>query len=45
MTTADGVAYRAAVVFYDPRTDIAVLDVPGLNAAPLRFSTQANPRR
>jgi S1-C subfamily serine protease len=43
VTTADGVTYRARVVFYDPRTDIAVLDVPGLNAAPLRFSTQANP--
>ena len=43
VTTADGVAYRATVVFYDPRADIAVLDVPGLNAAPLRFSTQANP--
>ena len=43
VTTVDGAAHRAAVVFYDPRTDIAVLDVPGLNAAPLRFSTQANP--
>ena len=43
VTTADGMAYRATVVFYDPRADIAVLDVPGLNAAPLRFSTQANP--
>jgi S1-C subfamily serine protease len=43
VTTADGVTYRARVVFYDPRTDIAVLDVPGLNVAPLRFSTQANP--
>jgi S1-C subfamily serine protease len=42
-TTAGGVTYRATVVFYDPRTDIAVLDVPGLNAAPLRFSTQASP--
>ena len=43
VTTAGGVTYRATVVFYDPRTDIAVLDVPGLNVAPLRFSTQANP--
>ena len=43
VTTADGVTYRARVVFYDPRIDIAVLDVPGLNVAPLRFSTQANP--
>ena len=44
VTTAGGVTYRATVVFYDPRADIAVLDVPGLNVAPLRFSTQANPR-
>jgi S1-C subfamily serine protease len=43
VTTADGGTYRARVVFYDPRTDIAVLDVPGLNVAPLRFSTQASP--
>jgi len=43
VTTAGGVTYRARVVFYDPRIDIAVLDVPGLNLAPLRFSTQANP--
>lgn len=43
MTTAVGVTYRATVVFYDPRADIAVLDVPGLNVAPLRFSAQANP--
>jgi S1-C subfamily serine protease len=41
VTTAGGVTYRARVVFYDPRIDIAVLDVPGLNLAPLRF-TQAN---
>ena len=43
VTTADGVTRRARVVFYDPRADIAVLDVPGLNLAPLRFSTQAKP--
>jgi S1-C subfamily serine protease len=43
VTTAGGVTYRARVVFYDPQTDIAVLDVPGLNVAPLGFSTQANP--
>jgi len=43
VTTADGATYRARVVFYDPRTDIAVLDVPGLKLAPLRFSTQASP--
>jgi S1-C subfamily serine protease len=43
VTTVDGVTYRARVVFYDPRIDIAVLDVPGLNLAPLRFNTQAHP--
>jgi S1-C subfamily serine protease len=43
VTTIDGVTYRARVVFYDPRIDIAVLDVPGLNLAPLQFSTKANP--
>ncbi len=43
VTTAGGVTYRATVVFYDPRADIAVLDVPGLNVAPLRFSPQASP--
>jgi S1-C subfamily serine protease len=43
VTTAGGVAYRATVVFYDPRTDIAVLDVPGLSVTPLRFGTQASP--
>ena len=43
VTTAGGATYRARVVFYDPRTDIAVLDVPGLNLAPLRFSAQASP--
>jgi S1-C subfamily serine protease len=43
VTTADGVKYRGTVVLYDPRTDIAVLDVPSLNAAPLRFSRQAKP--
>ena len=42
VTTANGVTHRARVVFYDPRIDIAVLDVPGLNLAPLRFSTHAH---
>jgi S1-C subfamily serine protease len=42
VTTADGVTYRASVVFYDPRIDVAVLDVPGLDLAPLRFGAQAN---
>ena len=43
VTTAGGVTYRARVVFYDPRADIAVLDVPGLSVAPLLFSPQASP--
>lgn len=30
----------AVVVLYDPDTDIAVLDVPGLTARPLRFATR-----
>ena len=42
VTTADGVTYRARVVFYDPRIDIAVLYVPGLNLKPLRLVGQAN---
>jgi S1-C subfamily serine protease len=43
VTTANGVKYSTRVVFYDPRIDIAVLYVPGLNLTPLRFNTQANP--
>ncbi|MGH3491711.1 MAG: MarP family serine protease [Sciscionella sp.] len=31
---------RAHVVYYDPNTDIAVLDVPNLRIAPLSFDTQ-----
>ena len=42
VTTANGVTYRARVVFYDPRTDIAVLYAPGLNLKPLRLAGQAN---
>ena len=41
VTTSDGITYRARVVFYDPRIDVAVLDVPGLNLAPLSFSGPA----
>jgi S1-C subfamily serine protease len=36
----DGTSYQAQVVLYDPQIDIAVLYVPGLNAAPLHFATQ-----
>jgi S1-C subfamily serine protease len=35
----------ATVVFYDPDTDIAVLDVPGLTLAPLRFASQPGPAK
>ncbi len=41
VTTADGQVFPASVVFYDPQVDIAVLDVPGLNLAPLQFASQA----
>jgi S1-C subfamily serine protease len=34
--------YRASVVLYDPQRDIAVLDVPGLTAAPLSFAGAAS---
>jgi len=33
--------YRARVVFFDPRRDIAVLYVPGLQARPLHFAPSA----
>ena len=36
--TAGGAGYRATVVLFDPRGDIAVLDVPGLPARPLTFA-------
>ncbi|HEY2286611.1 MAG TPA: MarP family serine protease [Streptosporangiaceae bacterium] len=39
--TADGRAFPATVVLYDPQIDIAVLDVPGLHARPLRFAGPA----
>ncbi|HEX8006370.1 MAG TPA: MarP family serine protease [Trebonia sp.] len=42
VSTADGATFRAQVVFYDPQVDIAVLYVPQLNLAPLRFAGQAN---
>jgi S1-C subfamily serine protease len=40
VTLPDGTSYQAQVVLYDPQIDIAVLYVPGLNAAPLHFATQ-----
>jgi S1-C subfamily serine protease len=36
-----GGRFRASVVLYDPRRDIAVLDVPGLGVAPLSFAGPA----
>ncbi|MET9874099.1 MarP family serine protease [Actinacidiphila glaucinigra] len=36
-----GRAYRATVVLFDPGKDIAVLDVPGLNAPALDFTDDA----
>lgn len=41
VTTEGGVVYAGTVVLYDPNTDIAVLYVPGLQAAPLQFAGQA----
>ena len=38
VTTADGRKYPARVVLYDPETDVAVLDVPGLAAQKLGFA-------
>jgi S1-C subfamily serine protease len=35
-----GGKFAARVVLYDPDTDIAVLQVPGLNVTPLKFSAQ-----
>jgi S1-C subfamily serine protease len=34
---SDGRSYTARVVLFDPKRDVAVLDVPGLTAAPLPF--------
>lgn len=35
---SNGALLTATVVLYDPQTDLAVLDVPGLRAAPLTFA-------
>jgi S1-C subfamily serine protease len=40
--TRQGQALAARVVLYDPLRDIAVLDVPGLNAPPLKFAGPAS---
>ncbi len=39
--TADNREYPATVVLYDPQIDVAVLDVPGLQAPALRFAGAA----
>jgi S1-C subfamily serine protease len=41
--TSRGSESPARVVLYDPRRDIAVLDVPGLAAPPLAFASSAEP--
>src|SRR5262249_49763663 len=41
--TARGTAFSARVVLYDPKRDIAVLYVPGLDATPLQFAGPAPP--
>jgi len=40
--TADNRPFPAKVVLYDPQIDIAVLEVPGLGAPPLRFAGPAS---
>jgi S1-C subfamily serine protease len=35
---SDGQTYDAVVVSYDPQADISILDVPGLQSAPLPFA-------
>ncbi len=39
--TSTGGDFNARVVLFDPQRDIAVLDVPGLTARPLRFAAAA----
>jgi S1-C subfamily serine protease len=41
VSTPDGTTHHASVVFYDPQVDVAVLYVPDLTMAPLRFAGQA----
>jgi S1-C subfamily serine protease len=41
--TSRGAEFPARVVLYDSRRDLAVLEVPGLNATPLRFAGAASP--
>ncbi|MGH3277037.1 MAG: MarP family serine protease [Streptosporangiaceae bacterium] len=41
VSTVSNRSFRATVVLYDPRIDVAVLSVPGLQAPPLRFAGPA----
>jgi S1-C subfamily serine protease len=41
--TSKGIEFPAQVVLYDPRRDVAVLDVPGLDMIPLAFAGAAQP--
>jgi S1-C subfamily serine protease len=41
VSTSTGGNFNARVVLFDPQRDIAVLDVPGLTARPLRFAPAA----
>ena len=43
VTTGMYAHYRATVVYFDSRRDIAVLYVPGLHARPLHFAASASP--
>jgi S1-C subfamily serine protease len=41
VTAPDGEPLEAEVVLYDPETDVAVLEVPGLDRSPLEFRDDA----
>jgi S1-C subfamily serine protease len=41
VSTWNGYRFPARVVLYDPKGDIAILDVPRLHAKPLKFALQA----
>jgi S1-C subfamily serine protease len=43
VTTSSGRTLAATVVYYDPQVDVAILNVPGLDLAPLSFARPAGP--